>query len=355
MNKKILLCVLFALIIVGSILTTMTITGKATSQETIKIGATLPLTGSLSIYGESYSNGLMLAQEELKESNIELFIQDNEGNPTKAATDVTYLVNVENTPVIYNAMEFLTLASKDISEQSENIMISFTTYRVSEQDNSDYLFRDYWDMGNVGISFGKAADQINAEKVGIIGQQDSSFAYFKQGFEDNFDGEVVTEQIFQYGQTDFKTELLKLKAEDIDTIVVYAFPVEANQILKQMFELEMDSYNLISTEATESFVTALNSELLQDTNAISYMGAELTEDQAFINKYQAKFGTVPRPDALYAYESLKMIDEAVTACGSTDVDCIKVQIETDFDDYHNKFRDLPLVQYDNGWNNFNLN
>ncbi len=330
-------------------------------KEIVRIGATFPMTGELGTYGQAFKEGVLLAQKEINDNNgingkkFEVILADNKGDPTTVVSDVNYLINVENVPVILNSAEYLTMASYQISETAKKVMISAMVYQFSEQDNPKYTFKNYWGMEDVGKSFGDALVKIRSNKVAIIGQQDSSLVALKNGFESRAD--IIAEETFSYGSRDFKTQLIKLRQANPDTIVVYALPVEASIILKQMAELGMDNYKLLITEGSEIWVLQGNEDILQKTKAITYLGAKLDENEkSFIDKYKAEYGSFPRPEAFFAYESTKMTAEAMKFCDdrgdANDADCIKQQIAGNFDNNHNRVRTLPLVQYDNGWKLF---
>lgn len=333
--------------------------------DSIKIGATFPESGDFAIYGESLKNGTILGMEEVNRNGgingrpLKIIFDDNQGDLSQVVSSVNRLINIEKVPVILNSFEFLSLATKNIAEENETVMIMSTTYQLTEEDNPNFVFRDYWDFGLIGESFAKSANKIDSNRVGIIAQSDASYENFKDNFKNNFEGEIVIEEKFQYGSKDFKTQLAKLDNSNIDTVVVFAFPVETNIILKQMSDLGMTSYKLLTTEASESFVKESNKQFLEKVNAITYLGAELPETQnEFIEKYESRFeGLAPRADALYIYEDVLLLAEALKKCQENkDISgkCVSNHIKKEFDSLNNKNRNLPIVQFNNGLKPFNL-
>jgi branched-chain amino acid transport system substrate-binding protein len=331
----------------------------------IKIGATYPESGNFAIYGESLRNGSILAVEEVNRNGgingrpFEIIYFDNQGDLTLAISSVNRFINIDKVPIILNSFEFLSLATKNIVEKNKTVMIMSTTYKLTKDDYSSYVFRDYWDFGLIGESFSLAANKIGSNKIGIIAQSDASFNSFKSSFVSNLSGKIVIEERFQYGTKDFKTQLSKLNNSDMDTIVVFAFPVEASIILKQMHDLGMNKYKLIITEASESFVKESNKQFLEKVNAITYLGSELPEKQKeFIEKYQKRFdGQIPRADAMYIYEDVLLLADALKDCeknSNVTGSCIASKIGNEFDQYHNKSRNLPIVQFKNGLKPFDL-
>ncbi|MFH1802062.1 MAG: ABC transporter substrate-binding protein [archaeon] len=357
-RKKTGFVLLIALALLVLALSLVNFTGFAilgnAQADTITIGATFPLTGELSVYGEAYKNGAILAQEEINRNGgidgkkLKISFQDNKGDAKTAVGDVMYLINVERVPIILNSMEYLTLASKDIAEKNKVIMLTFTTYLLSEKDDPRYLYKDSWDFGIIGRGFGEAANGIGSKRLAVVRLKDSSYSDLQSSFFGVYNGIVVIDETYNFGEKDFRTILAKIKNEDVDTILVYSYPVDVGLILKQMAELDMRSYNLITAEGTEQYAMSRNLDLLQSTHAISYMGSELQGPDWFVREYKERFGADPRPDSYYAYDSVTMFGRAMGACGD-DVDCIRKEISVNFDEFHNRERVLPIVRYDGGW------
>ena len=73
--------------------------GCVQQQETIKIGAILPLTGETMVWGENSRNGMQLAVEEINSAGgingklIEIIYEDSQCNPSKAVSSIQKLVS----------------------------------------------------------------------------------------------------------------------------------------------------------------------------------------------------------------------------------------------------------------------
>jgi len=341
MKKLYLIILLVALIILAG----------CNQDNSITVGATFPLTGMLAMYGNAEKNGLVLAQEEINANGgingkiLHLELMDNKGESTTVVNDVMYLSDVKNTPVIFNGFEYLTLPSKEITERKNKIMITFTTYRLN---NSNLVFRDFWDFGILGKEFALIANE-RGSKMSIVALSESGYTYLKREIDQNYNGVILGEYMFNYGENDFRTSLTKIKATDTDTVLIFGFPEQIRNIVKQMKELGMTDYNVILTEGSEEQVTSGNEEFLQEVNAITYLSSELVDNPDFATKYEQRFGLKPRPESYYAYDSLKLVASAFKVCDNQ-IECLKQNIQDNFDSNHNRFREIPLVQYDRGWN-----
>jgi branched-chain amino acid transport system substrate-binding protein len=224
------------------------------NDKHVKIGVTLPLSGNLSMYGESILNGINLAINEQNNSSdslkIDLIVGNNEGSPNKAVSDVNNFVYVDKVSAVYNSFESLGLAAREIVEKTHVLMIMSTTYVLTAKDSPKFTFRDYWNFKNIGNDFNIILKKDSVSSVKILAQNDNSYNDFKSGIVQ--DGvELGREEKFNYGEKDFRTSLSKLNISSNDNLIVYAFPVEASLIVKQLIELGIQPNRLLITEATE--------------------------------------------------------------------------------------------------------
>lgn len=351
-KKIIIICML--LVLVGALFFVMpTLSGEVVSEEIIEIGATFSLTGNLAIYGLSRQKGMIMAQDEINSNGgingkkLRINFMDNTGDVKKAVSDIKYFTDMKEVSVIYNALEFLTLGTKDITEEKGVSMISFTTYRLKESDNVKYTFRDYWDFEDVGRDFGIAANNLGSKKLGVISQVDSSSEYLKKGLS-NYEGEIVLWEKFNFGENSFKTQLMKLKESDADTFLFYGYPNYMAQIVKEMRELGYDDVNLILTEGCETSVMIGNEDLFEKTSAITYLSAEIRDNEEFVLKFKERFSEEPRPDSYYGYSSVMEVSKVLEKCKDLDSECIRSGLSGYFDSENNKYRRLPLVYFENG-------
>lgn len=346
MNRKLIILGLLAVALTGCATEPA---GAFVSTDTTTIGATFPLTGELAQYGQNYKNGVLLALEGINENETVLDVQfrDNKGNPKEAVSHVRYFTDADH-PLILNSFEHLTLATRDISDSAQTPMLSFTVYKPNQ--TGEYLFRDYWDMGENGAKFGRAASKHAADTAVIVAQQDSSHKRFIRQFKKAYNGTVKDVQTYPYKTKDFRTIVTKIKETRADTLVLYGLPTGVGPLLRQFHEQDAAKDHLLLTEGTESFVMEGAEEVLRQTEAISYLGSELSNEQhKFIKKYEDRFNATPRPDAFYTYENTKRIADAVQNCGESTKRCVQRTLEAETGDDHIRDRDLPLVQYREGW------
>jgi len=97
---------------------------QSVAQDVIQVGATLPLTGPLALYGTAFRNGAVLAEQEINGSGpsapqLKVVFNDNQGDPKLAVSDARHLIEVEKVPALIGAMDFLTVPVLPITESKK--------------------------------------------------------------------------------------------------------------------------------------------------------------------------------------------------------------------------------------------
>lgn len=132
--KNFLIVVVIALIVIGGALY-YTLSGTVAGQEKIiKIGLIAPLTGPLSYGGNDMKQGALLAVEEINSQGgikvgdtyykIELIIEDDDGNPSKATQVMQKLITQDNVfAIVGSYSSSVTLAIQPIIMENERLLV----------------------------------------------------------------------------------------------------------------------------------------------------------------------------------------------------------------------------------------
>ena len=130
--------------------------------------------------------------------------------------------------------------------------------------------------------------------------------------------EVLTQETFQTDDTDFKTQLTSIMDMAPDAVFVAALSGEMVQIIAQAKEVGI-SVPLIVPDLTGKEIQAVGDAA---EGAITFAGwstlSNAPGNQAFIQKYQAKYGSEPGPWAAQAYATLHILANAMMKAQSTD-------------------------------------
>ena len=305
--------------------------GAATDGAAFKIGGIGPITGGAAVYGTAVKNAAQIAVDEINEAGgingtpIEYRFEDDEHDAEKS-------VNAYNTLKDWNMQILMgtvtSTPSIAVSEKTkEDNMFQLTpsgsAVACVQYDNA---FRVCFSDPNQGT---KSAQYIGenklATKVAVI--FDSSDVY-SSGIKDTFVAEapnqgieVVAEGSFTAdNKTDFTTQLLQAKDAGAELVFLPIYYQEATLILSQANSmgyapLFFGCDGLDGILAVENFDKSLAEGVMLLTPFAADSADEAT--QAFVAKYQEKYGEIPNQFAADAYDAIYAIKAAIEQSGAT--------------------------------------
>ncbi len=340
----------------------------------VKIGASYALTGPIASFGIEYRRGLELAADEINNSGgingkkVELIFEDDQGDTTKALQSVNKLINIDKVDYLFTAFSSPSQATAPIAEKNKIIDISSTVDKVG---TGNYVFRDYWDMTDQGAATGKATNKEGIKRLGVIALNFGDTQDFMTGLKSQTKAQIHEER-FNFGDTDFKTQLSKIAAFNPDAILVYGFPgAEATKITQQIVELGLDNKRLFSgsTVYIFPFMTKPFATTLVKMGAIDTWytpDSSNNKSKTFMDTYKTKYNEDVMGDAAYTYDDLYALKAAIEKSGnSASTETIAhnlLQTNLDgaggtltFDSKGNSMRHAVLRMYTTqGWTPYNL-
>ncbi|MDO8564663.1 MAG: ABC transporter substrate-binding protein [bacterium] len=213
-------------------------------QGDIKIGALLPLTGSLAGYGEDVQNGILLAQDKLSERfvHFDIVYEDSGGDAKTAASGARKLIDIDNVPaVIAGPGSTANLAVAPLFEGSKTLFFPISnTPKLNSA--GEYIFKLLHD---VDFEIKPTVDFMYAKgirRAGVLydSASDSNTAGAKL-FQTEFvkaGGEVVFFEGFDSKTiNDFRTQLTTLKSVKPDALYFITVGKSAGVAVRQMREL----------------------------------------------------------------------------------------------------------------------
>ena len=338
-------------------------------EEVIKIGAIYPLSGPFASYGIEYKRGLEMAVKEINSEGgilgrqIKLIFEDDQGDPTQSVTALNKLINIDNVNYIFTGFSSTSQATAPIAQQNEVLYISATVSKIGETGN--FIFRDYWDMEDQGEITGKAILNEGFDSVGIIALNYGDTEFFLRGLKSQAENVRFVEERFNFGDSDFRTQLTRLKNANVEAILVYGFPgAETITITNQIKELGLDN-NIRLIGASQYgfyFMYSQFSETLEKMGVIdSWYSLDENNPRSvdFTEKYRQIYGEELIGDAAYPYDGLYALKIAIENAGdSKDIHLVSEKLlavnivgaagPLSFDNQGNSLRDAYLQTFIDG-------
>lgn len=296
------------------------------SANEILIGEYGSLSGSEATFGISTSEGVKLAFAEankkggVKGKQLKLISLDNQGKPEEARAAVQRLITQDKVvAVLGEVASSRSLAAAPVAQQYQVPLITPSSTNPKVTEIGDYIFRVCFIDPFQGLVMAKfAAEDLKKKRVAILRDVKSDYS---TGLADVFvtefkklGGEIVGDESYQSGETDFKAQLTQLKGKNPEAIFVPGYYTEVGLIARQTRQLGM-TIPLLGGDGWDSEKL---SELGQDAIKGSYFSNHYTTESTdpvvteFIKNYRAAYGG-KTPDGLAAlgYDAAKILIEAM--------------------------------------------
>jgi len=308
----------------------------ARAQDEIKVGEYASLTGGQASYGISTNNAILLGIEEINKSggvlgrSLKLVVEDDRSTPGESATIVRKLIASDKVVAILG--EFASSRSLEggpICQENKVPMISPGSTNPKVTEIGDYIFRCCFMDSFQGTVMAKFALAKGYKRAAVLTDEKQDYSkglaqYFKEVFTKN-GGEIVKEQSYSSGDKDFRAQLTSLKMAKPDVIFLPGYYNEVALIGRQarQFGVKVPFMGGDGWEGDSLLKVAGNS--LDGCYFSTHFSADNQDAliQGFIQKYKAKYGSVPDCQAALGYDSVKILAEAIKRAGGTDAAALR--------------------------------
>jgi branched-chain amino acid transport system substrate-binding protein len=340
------------------------------AQDTVKIGAITTLTGRLAEFGRQQQAGFQVALDEINAAGgingqqVEMLLEDSASDVNKGLAAAENLVN-EGVGVVlneYSSSIVKAQAEYFTREQVPNIIVSASDVSITKP-GSDYVFR----INPSTEEYAKVLFQIFSENsitsVAILAGtgafeksvQDSSIAQAEAA-----GIQVVGNQNYDKGLTDFRPILNGFKAQNPDAVLLVGYQEDSVAVMRQAQEVGLNPKVFAGGAAgfaLPAFIEGAGpaSEFVVTATAwvpgLTEGGPELRDRLS-----AALGGDEPTYHAAQAYAAMLVAADAISRAGSaTDREAIRAALLetnletayanitfTEFDGYKNQ-NPVPMV------------
>ncbi|MHB0871453.1 MAG: ABC transporter substrate-binding protein [Chloroflexota bacterium] len=296
----------------------------------VKIGLITPLSGDVKTYGESVKNAYELAIEEANKAGkvkITTVVADSKGDATEGVNAVTKLLNQDKVKAVFGpVISRVAIGVSEIVNSNKVLMITPTgtapKVTVDGGKRKDYVFRSCFIdpfQGNVMAKF--ATTTLKAKNAGILYDISNDYSKglaetFKAAFE-QAGGKVVNYESYGKDDVDFSAILTKVASNSPDVLFLPDYYNKVSLIGRQAKEKGVKA-TLLGVDGWDS--AELDVKAVEGGYFSNHYSAEdqRPEVQAWIKKYQAKFGSAPDALGTLAYDGANLLVEAIVKAGSDD-------------------------------------
>lgn len=313
--------------------TMLSLTGAAHGQqaEPVLIGATVPMTGPLSLTGKQYQNSLTMAEEDINKAGgingrpIKVVFEDTQASNGTAVNAFVKLAQ-ETKPSFFFLSSYSTqnlAVAPELKKVQVPAMYAGGADAVADGGN-EWMFRIRPADSVSAEGMVKAAvDVIKAKKPGILYIQNDFGQGGAQTAAKRLEAAgipVVGMEAYGQNDKDFSAQLLSLRSKGADTILIFNYPQDGALVLRQAkvlgFKMPLVTSSAALVPAALQLLSPADLEGVwgvTDAFMDASVGGRMKD---YVERFKAKFGIDPDPYGLAYYDGAFLMAEGMRKVGT---------------------------------------
>lgn len=346
-NMKRLLAVAMTGVMAVSMLAGCGSSSEGEESDTIKIGSIHPLTGSYAYEAQSIINAQQLAVDEINAAGgiksmggkkLELVVGDSQGSADTGASETERLIAENVTAVTGTFQSGVTLTCMQKAEQNQVPFLVTVSNNVAMFENGfEYCFRIQPNADVFAEDFIQYISEVKTDdiKTAVLIHEDSITG--------TDSGDIIVENMDKTGielldritysasTSTLSTEVTKLAELQPDLLITIGYFADTSLLVKEMNERGIEfkmvcgvaNGGISDSKFIEDFGDSVENFL--DLNYRFNPNNEKTAE--LLASYKEKFGDEMSVHAVWGYESIYVIADALERSGSTDSEKVKTALE----------------------------
>lgn len=344
--------------------------------DTVKIGLNYELSGNVATYGQAMNKATELAIKQYNESEdakykAEAVSMDNKSDSGEAYSIATKLMTEDQVVMqLGPATSGDSIATYPAADENQTPVLSPAVTQnggMLKEDGSAYEYAwrvCFEDSAQASAMAVFARENLGKTKAVVYSDATSDYAKgLAEDFVSKFEalgGEVVAQESYSSGDTDFNAALSKISEEDFDVLYVPGYYSESGLIIKQARDAGI-SQTILGPDGMDSPKLA---ELagVENLNDVYFTTAYTTVDASeeltsFIEAYKAEYNEEPDMFSVLAYDATNLGLQALEEAGKTgealneaikNIEFTGLTGSFTFDEEHTPLKKVLVVELQNG-------
>jgi branched-chain amino acid transport system substrate-binding protein len=300
--------------------------------QEIVIGEYGSLTGGTATFGISTDEGVRLALDEINAKGgvlgrqVRVVVTDDQSKPEEAVTAVQKLITQDRVvAVLGEVASSRSLAAAPVCQRAKIPMVSPSSTNPKVTKVGDYIFRTCFIDPFQGAAMANfAVKDLKLKKFAILYDVKNDYSvglreFFTTVAKQN-GAEIVADESYGEGDSDFKAQLTKIKSTNPDAIYCPGYYTEVGLICRQARELGITA-PLMGGDGWDSDKTF---EIGRDAINGCYFTNHYSPDEdrpavkQFVEAYRKKFNNkTPDAMAILGYDAMNLLCASIQKAGST--------------------------------------
>ena len=335
------------LIAAAAALAALASAGLAQSQEgPILIGASIPLTGGVSTFGQHSRWGAELAVSEANAKGgvlgrkIEVDFQDNRCNPAEAVKSVTQMLSEKKYVAIFDGLcSSAALAIMPLVERAgvPFVVANASATSIAERSGvggNKWTFKvNPTDLSMLDALVGWLDKEGKAGNIAFLGEDSDFGRAGSTGLETALKKrnlKLASVDFFQKGTADFTPVFTKIKARKPALFAIYAVDADFQNAMRQWYSMgggvPLTGRVLVDQVPKE----IMDSGFLDGTTSVQPYdpSVDTPGNKAFVEAFRKLHNAPPILVSFESYEAMKVLIDAIRRAGKADPAAIRDALAT---------------------------
>jgi len=292
----------------------------------VKIGVINSMTGPQAPIGENLTNGIKLAEEELKAKGIDVQLvwEDDTGKPQVGLSAMEKLATRDGVAGVVGA--YTSAVTNAVAKKAEQYKVPLVNPVSSKEDITrqgyKWVFRVSATTGDyAGVLINMATSLGKPKSIAILNENTDfgvSGAKSARTYAEKIGIKVVFEEAYSPGAPDYRSTLLKVKGTGPDLVFMVSYVADAILLMRQSREIGLSPVAFLGAGAGFSTAEFASEKNISDgvfsstqwTPDVPWPGA-----REFAQRYEKRFGKVPTYHAATAHAAMTILGETAAKAG----------------------------------------
>lgn len=324
-------------------------------EQVIKIGEIAALTGPTALSGLQEQKGAQMAVDELNAKGgingkkLQLITYDFKGKVEDGVAAYKRLVQQDKVAAVVGTnFSNVNIAMSPVADQLEVPVVSNAIDPRATTPKAGEVYKYSFLAQPSSIAWGKmmakvALDTLKAKRAAVLVNNGLAYATsqadpFKEYFQSH-GGQIVADENFAAGTTDFKALLTKIKTASPDVILVPQYAQEAGLAAVQARELGITATILGPNTFGAQDYTSVAGRAAEGVHFVNNVDLTDASFGDFLKRYEEKYKEpVKTVNVLFGYDNVMIIADAIKRAGSADPKKIRDALE--------QTKDVAILQGD---------
>lgn len=290
--------------------------GCTNSDQELRVGVILPLSGDWANFGEKMRRGVELWVKKHPDAKVKICVEDGKGSAAGSVAAFNKLVNFNKVTAFITGVSSAVLGMAPLADRNKVFMVNAGATNPKIKELSPYVFTIIPDADVEARCIAKfLLERRNCKSVYILWKNDESgkgmMATFSNEFE-KYGGAIKGSD--PIGEVSgIVPVLLKVKNSGVSTVFIPANGELVSRVIKQAVSMGMSDVLWVGYAATESpdlirdlsGITNLN--LIFSTYAFDSEDSTNKNMKNFVESYRKQYGEIPPYYSATCYDAMDLI------------------------------------------------